>query len=421
MKVLLFDPFSGASGDMILASLLDLGVDYSKIEDAVASLDINLKMEVKEEEKRGIAAKKVTFVDEKGIESKKSYSYSEMMQKIEDSGLEKEIKKLSLSILEIILKAEERVHRRKKEDLVLHELSSVDTIADLVANSAAFFYFQHQFRDEIKVLSTPISVGGGFISTSHGFLPVPAPATAEIFKNSSLLYKGGPIEEELLTPTGAAILTHFVHYSVSFPPVMRVEKIGYGAGSKDFSLPNVLRTVFGEIPEPEQEELLVKDEVEVLETNVDDVTGEVLGNLVEVLMGEGAKDVAIIPAMMKKGRMGHIIKVITAPQDVHRIAYRLMEETGSLGVKAMQVKHRFIANREKKKVKVRIKGVEKEVKVKIGKDNQGRQLNISAEYEDAKRIAKELKMPVKEVMKIVKEATQQKEGYKSTLEFSILF
>ncbi|NQE54486.1 hypothetical protein C5S29_12925, partial [ANME-1 cluster archaeon GoMg3.2] len=125
------------------------------------------------------------------------------------------------------------------------------------------------------------------------------------------------------------------------------------------------------------------------------------GNLIEVLMAEGAKDVAITPAQMKKNRSGHSIKVIAAPQDVPQIAYRIMAETGSLGVRVMQVKHRFIADREEKKVKVRIKGVEKEVGVKIGRDAKGDLLNIAAEFEDAKRVANELKIPLKEVIKIV--------------------
>ncbi|RZN33368.1 MAG: LarC family nickel insertion protein [Methanophagales archaeon ANME-1-THS] len=240
-------------------------------------------------------------------------------------------------------------------------------------------------------------VGRGFVEAAHGLLPVPAPATVEILKDTSLVYQGGPFASasELLTPTGAAILAHFVHRSEPFLPQMRIEQSGYGAGSRDLPLPNVLRVSLGEIGD------LLRDEVEVLETNVDTVTGEVLGNLAEVLMANGAKDVAIVPALMKKGRTGYIIKVMTASPDAARIAYRIMEETGSLGVRMMQVKHRFIADREEKKVKVRIKGVEREVRVKIGKDAQGNVLSVAAEFEDVKQVARELKMPIKEVTKIV--------------------
>jgi uncharacterized protein (TIGR00299 family) protein len=393
MKALVFEPFSGASGDMIIGSLLDLGANESKIADAISVF--HLELEVKEVEKRGIVAKKVTFISERGKSAesaRKVQSYKDIVRRIENSGLSNEIIQNSLSVFEMIANAEAKVHGAQKESLTFHEIGALDTIGDLVGSVIAVL----DIHPDI-IISTPISVGSGFVDTEHGILPVPAPATVEILKDSSLLYQGGPFASasELLTPTGAAILAHFVHRSDPFLPQMRIEKTGYGAGSKDLPLPNVLRVSLGEIGD------LFRDDVEVLETNVDNVTGEVLGNLIEVLMTEGAKDVTIVPALMKKGRTGYIIKVITASPDASRIAYRIMEETGSLGVRVMQVKHRFVADREEKKVKVRIKGVEKEIGVKIGKDARGHVLNVAAEFEDVKRVAKELKMPLKEVTKIV--------------------
>ena len=395
MKALVFEPFSGASGDMIIGSLLDLGVDVSKISDAISAFE--LELELKDVRKCGIAAKKVEFVY-KGKDDTESgrheKSYIEIVHLIEDSGLNKEIIQNSLSVFEKIADAEAKVHGRPKASLTFHELGDLDTIGDVVGCTTALL----DIRPD-TIISTPISVGGGFVETAHGLLPVPAPATLEILKQSALLYHGGPSEFELLTPTGAAILAHFVHRSEPFSPPMRIEETGYGAGSMDLPMPNVLRASIGEIAKSMP--LLSTDDVEVLETNVDNVSGEVLGNLIEVLMAEGAKDVAITPAQMKKNRSGHSIKVIAAPQDVPQIAYRIMAETGSLGVRVMQVKHRFIADREEKKVKVRIKGVEKEVGVKIGRDAKGDLLNIAAEFEDAKRVANELKIPLKEVIKIV--------------------
>lgn len=401
MKALVFEPFSGASGDMVIGSLLDLGADESKIRAAISVFDLELA--VKEEVKQGIAAKKVEFITNKPLGRKRSVnSYKNIVSTIEDSGLSKEIIQNALSVFEKIANAEAKVHGEPKESLTFHELGALDTIGDLVGSSIAFL----DIHPDI-VISTPISVGSGFVDTEHGLLPVPAPATVEILKNTSLLSQGGPFASasELLTPTGAAIFAHFVQRSEPFLPRMRIEKTGYGAGSKDLPMPNVLRASLGEI---EESLSLLRDEVEVLETNVDNVTGEVLGNLIEVLMAEGAKDVAIVPAQMKKGRTGHIIKVITAPQDVPRMAYRIMEETGSLGVRVMQVRHRFIADREQRKVRVRIKGVEREVGVKIGRDAKGNLLNVAAEFEDAKRVAKELKMPLKEVIKLVEETARKK-------------
>ncbi|MGB7532279.1 MAG: nickel pincer cofactor biosynthesis protein LarC [Halobacteriota archaeon] len=419
MRALIFEPFSGASGDMIIGSLLDLGAAESKIADAVSVFDIAL--EVKAVKKRGITAKKVAFVSksgDKGVSAKHAErTYADFVRLIEGSGLSREIIENALAVFDLLARAEATVHGEPKESLQFHELGAMDTIGDLIGSTTAFL----DLHPDI-VICTPLSVGSGFVDTLHGVLPVPAPATVEILRHSSLVSQGDPFgsASELLTPTGAAILAHFVHqnFESSLPSLpFRVEKTGYGAGSKDLpsaSPPNVLRASLGELSEssslptpPPPSSLLSRDEVEVLETNVDNVTGEVLGNLIEVLMAEeGVKDVAITPAQMKKCRSGHIIKVITTPQEAARIAYRIMEETGSLGVRSMQVKQRFIANREQRKVKVRLKGVEKEVGVKIGTDAAGNVLNVAAEFEDAKRVAADLKIPLKTVIKLVEETAK---------------
>jgi len=386
-KALIFEPFSGASGDMVIASLLDLGVDESEIADGIAAF--NLRMEVEEVERGGIVAKKVRFIG--GLGGAEERSYPEIVRIIRDSGLDSEIINNSLRIFERIADAEARVHGEDKQHLRFHELGAMDTIGDLVGSSIAF----SSIHPDI-VISTPISVGRGYVKTEHGLMPVPAPATLEILRRTDLLFQGGVSRSELLTPTGAAILGHFVHRSVASLPPLRITETGYGAGSRDLSVPNVLRASLGE---PAME--LATDMVGVLETNVDNVTGEILGNLIEVLMAEGAKDVTIIPTLMKKGRAGHLIRVITAPEDVQRMAYLLMRETGTLGVREMEVRMRYIASREKEKMKVKIRGKEREVGVKIGRSADGELLNIAAEFEDAKRVAGELKMPVKDVIKIV--------------------
>jgi len=414
MRALIFEPFSGASGDMIIGSLLDLGAAESKIADAVSVFDIALK--VKAVKKRGIAAKKVAFVSKSGDKSVSAKhaerKYADFVRLIEGSGLSREIIQNALAVFELLARAEATVHGEPKESLQFHELGAMDTIGDLIGSTTAFL----DLHPDI-VICTPVSVGSGFVDTQHGVLPVPAPATVEILRHSSLVSQGDPFgsASELLTPTGAAILAHFVHRVESSLPHLpfRIEKTGYGAGSKDLpsaSPPNVLRASLCELSESSSLPPplpLSRDEVEVLETNVDNVTGEVLGNLIEVLMAEeGVKDVAITPAQMKKCRSGHIIKVITTPQEAARIAYRIMEETGSLGVRSMQVKQRFIANREQRKVKIRLKGVEKEVGVKIGTDAAGNVLNVAAEFEDAKRVAADLKIPLKAVIKLVEETAK---------------
>jgi uncharacterized protein (TIGR00299 family) protein len=392
MRAVVFEPFSGAAGDMILGSLLALGVKESKIADAISAF--NLALDVREVEKCGIMAKHVAFLATRAAtkRSGSDRSYTDMRQALEQSGLPEQVIQHAVSAFERIAQAEAIVHGIPKEKITFHELGALDTLGDLVGSAVAF-----RELNPDTILSTPISLGTGFVQIEHGCFPVPAPATLEILRDTALRYQGGPavVDAELLTPTGAALLAQFVERSEPAFPQLRIERIGYGAGTQDLPVPNVLRASLGTLTE------LSRDLIEVLETNVDNVTGEMMGNLIEVLMAEGARDVAVAPVLMKKGRTGYLITVITAPQDAARIAQRLMAETGTLGVRVMQVKHRFIADREEARVKVTLRGVEREVGVKIGRDAAGKVLTVAAEFEDAKRVARELNMPLKDVLKAV--------------------
>ncbi|MCW7074371.1 MAG: nickel pincer cofactor biosynthesis protein LarC [Candidatus Methanospirare jalkutatii] len=416
MKLLVFEPFSGAAGDMVLGALLDLGVPEKKVADAVSAF--GLRMDVQEVVRGGIKAKRVKFArnaTEGERSGKKGMSYGEIVRLLRESGLSESIVSSALNIFERIANAEARVHGVPKEKLHFHELGGLDTLGDLVGCVVAFTEISGVAGGVVeRVLSLPVSVGGGFVRTAHGEIPVPAPATLEILRSAGIPFKGGPVNAELLTPTGAALLAHFVDRFVRFLPEMRVERTGYGAGEAEFKeTANVLRVSLGSasataVAAVESEEaLLFRDAIEVLETNVDDVTGEVLGNLIEVLLAEGAKDVSIVPALMKKGRAGHIIKVIVSPKDAERIAYRIMRETGTLGVRVMGVKHRFLARREVKRVRVKLRGLEREISVKFAFDAKGSLLNVSAEFEDARRIASETGVPLREVMHLAEETARR--------------
>ncbi len=392
MRAVVFEPFSGAAGDMILGSLLGLGVQESKITDAISAF--NIALEVTEVEKCGIQAKQVAFVATRAAaeRSRGERSYRDIRHAIEESGLPDRVIQLAVSVFERIAHAESIVHGIPGEEITFHELGALDTLGDVVGSVVAFLELNPD-----TIISTPISLGSGFVQIEHGCFPVPAPATLEILRDTALLYRGGPAvaEAELLTPTGAALLAQFVERSEPTLPQLRIEQIGYGAGTQDLPVPNVLRASLGTLSE------LSRDLIEVLETNVDTVTGEMMGNLIEVLMTEGARDVTVAPVLMKKGRTGYLITVITAPQDSARIAQRLMAETGTLGVRVMQVMQRFVADREEARVTVRLRGVEREVGVKIGRDAAGKVLNVAAEFEDAKRVARELNVPLKDVLKAV--------------------
>ncbi|MDO9097624.1 MAG: nickel pincer cofactor biosynthesis protein LarC [Candidatus Methanoperedens sp.] len=386
MKAIIFDPFSGASGDMITAGLIDLGADATKVKEAM-EFAAYVKVEFSRATKKGISAQFASVVTKK----EGSMPFREILGRINSLDLDSEIIKDAISVFNILGKAEAKVHGVSLEKLHFHEIGQEDAIADIVGACTAFHDIGLKNH---RSYCTPISVGRGFVEFSHGKFPVPAPAVLEILKEYSLPWKLGPVEGELLTPTGTALLAHFVNEKSECPP-MKTERIGYGAGSGDGAVPNVLRIISGEI-----DEALISERIEMLETNVDDVTGQVLGNLIDELLMAGALDVAVIPATMKKGRSGNIVQVIAKPEDSDRLARRIIEETGSLGVRIIPVKHRLIAQREMGKVNITIGNRTFSIGVKVARDLRGVLLNISAEFEDCKKASHESGIPVRDVIRL---------------------
>jgi len=394
MTCLIFDPFMGASGDMIIASLIDLGANPAHIKEIMESV-APVTVDISRTTKKGISATRVR-VSEIADKSETS-TYPEIVAYIRSSGLPDPIVRDALAIFSRIASAEARVHGVSEDELHLHELGQADAIADVVGASAAI----HDLAPS-KVFCARIVAGRGFVDTAHGRCPVPAPATLAILAGGSgLSWEYGSIEHELLTPTGAAILAHLAEPGSGGGCV--ATGIGYGAGKADLEIPNVLRVIRCEDERrgrgADAAASLCRDEVEVLETSVDDVTGEVLGNLIDELMAIGACDAIVIPATMKKGRSGHLIQVIAKPGDSARIARRIIEETGSLGVRISPTKHRLIAKRRMESVRIEIDGTEWDAAVKIATDEDGCILSISAEFEDAKTIAQKTGVPVREVMR----------------------
>jgi hypothetical protein len=394
MTLIVFQPFSGASGDMLTASLIDLGADASAVQENMESA-ANVEVEISQVKKAGIRATRVNVVAED-----EPLTYRELVGRLQSSGISKTVLSDAKAIFEIIADAESTVHGIQKKELVFHEVGAQDAVADVVGACTAV-----SLLNVDSIFTTPIYVGGGSVDTSHGCLPVPAPATAEILVKHRLITRGGPVEGELLTPTGAAILAFFTTISDFFLPQMTIERIGYGAGSRDYAHPNVLRAALGH-----SDESLLRGEVQVLETNVDDVTGEVLGNLVETLLDRGALDVAVIPMSGKKSRTGHIIQVIVQPSDSHRLAKDIIEETGSLGVRVIPTLHRLMTLRRSEKVEVRIANQSHVTSVKVATDRHGNVLNIAAEFSEAAKLAAKLGIPVKHVIRLVEQEAWAKFG-----------
>ncbi|HII93059.1 MAG TPA: nickel pincer cofactor biosynthesis protein LarC [Methanosarcina sp.] len=390
MKALVFNPFSGAAGDMILGCTLDLGADRKLVKELIeASVDVSV--DIREVVKKGIKALDVRInVPEKEPVRK----YPEILDMVKAAKLPLNVEASALDIFSRMAEAEASVHGQLDlEKLHFHEVGQSDALADIIGSSAAI----HSLNCE-SIYCTPINVGSGTIKCAHGILPVPAPATLELLRKGKFYFRGGIEQKELLTPTGAAILSHFARPLEAFPQG-RIISIGYGAGDSELSGPNVLQGILCEL-----DSCLIPDIIEVLETNADDVSGEVLGNLFEELLAMGARDVAILPATMKKGRPAHVIKVIAKPEDTAKLARKIIIETGSLGVRVIPTRHRLMADRRIELVQFEIEGQIYESAVKIARDSEGILLNISAEFEDCKKIAKTTGIPVKEIMRKVEEA-----------------
>ncbi|WP_312908430.1 nickel pincer cofactor biosynthesis protein LarC [Natronosalvus caseinilyticus] len=315
-------------------------------------------------------------------------SYLEVCDIVRNMDLEEAVEAHALAIFERLGEAEAAVHGTDLESIHFHEVGADDAIADIVGAVLLL----HDLEAD-RVVTTPISTGGGTVSMSHGEYPIPAPAVLEVAERADWELSGGPVEAELLTPTGAAILAH-VAEGIQDLPTMTVENTGYGAGGYDLDPhPNVLRALVGTTRGG-----LQREDIAVLETNLDDATPEVLGGLQETLSDAGARDVSIVPVTMKKSRPGHLVKVICRPADRERVARQLAEETGTLGIREAGVTHRWIAQRAFETVTLDVGGDAYEVTVKVASDEAGEVYDASAEYDDAVAVAAETGEPIQSIV-----------------------
>jgi uncharacterized protein (TIGR00299 family) protein len=316
-------------------------------------------------------------------------TYVECRDIVEGMDLPSSVESDAKAVFRLLGEAESRVHGKGLEETTFHEVGADDAIADIVGAALLF-----EDLDPDRIVTTPLRAGGGEVSMSHGVYPVPTPAVAYVAEEADWELQGGPLETELLTPTGAAVLAHFAEGVDSLPP-MRVGTSGYGAGTKTFAEhPNVLRATIGDA-----RGRLRHDEIRVLETTLDDATPETLGGLQARLGDVGARDVTILPATMKKSRPGHLVKVIVKPEDVQRVARVLAEETGTLGIRESPTGHRWIADRSFETVALDVEGERFEVTVKVASDDAGEVYDVSAEYDDAAAVAEELGVSTREIIR----------------------
>ncbi len=394
MKIAYFDCFSGISGDMTLGALVDAGLDLNLLKEQLALLRLHdYEISAEKVKRAGICGTKVHVV----ISSKHNHipekcqghshnshrTFSDIQKIIEESRLHADIKNDSIRIFHRLAAVEAKIHGTSLEEIHFHEVGAIDSIIDIVGSVIGLKHLGIE-----KIYFSPIPTGHGYTNCEHGTFPIPAPATAELLKEH--LLKFVDIEKELTTPTGAAILTTLGE-GLPTNPEMRVLQIGYGAGSNNNpSVPNLLRIFIGEsIVTP------ASDEMWVVETNLDNVSGEIVGYTMDKLFEAGAVDVYFTSVQMKKGRPGIIISAIVAEPNLSSVELALFNQTTTFGIRKYKVV-RSILIREYKEIESRFG----KIRIKIGKLN-GDIKSLSPEYEDCKRIAEEQGVPLKQIYSII--------------------
>ncbi len=371
---------------MLLSALIDLFGDYGLFKKIPILSQIlpgceKVSAEIRDIRVDGLRAKQlsVNYVDHRTSRSKPELEEAAVTF-AKKLGLSQEGIELVSRVLETLFKAEAEAHGEPIEEVHLHEAGSPDTIIDIVG---AVYILERAGLSREEIYGTPLAIGRGPIKFSHGVAQAPVPAVVQILKATGYPVIGRAIETEISTPTGVALLVNLVGRVIHTYPLMRIKGIGYGAGTRKIrDYPRILRVVLGERLSEEH-----TDSIAVVETTVDDAPGEFLGRAVGELMEAGALDVSIIPAVGKKNRPSHIIKVLCPEDQVSKIARTLMKETGTLGVRVYTVS-RIKLSRETRIVKVPLRGREYAVRVKIAKDFQGNILGFKPEYEDVDRIAR---------------------------------
>ena len=379
-KILYLEGSSGISGDMTVSALLDLGVSREKLENELKKLPLDgYRLVIGRTVKNGIDAC-AFYVELDESKSQPLRDFRQIRTLLMESELEEEVKRLSLQIFSVLAKAEAKVHGTDPEHVHFHEVGAVDSIVDIVA--AAVCYLDLGIT---KVAVGTLREGTGTTWCQHGRIPVPVPATAELVRAHGLSMKITDVQGEMITPTGAAIAA--VLQNTLLPEVFSIEKIGIGSGEKDFPHANILRAMI--IREEDVLRETFQDQVMVLETNVDDCSGEILGYIQELLMRQGALDAIYRPVVMKKSRPAYQLQVICRKGDQEKLEQLIFRETTTIGIRS------YPANR--KILERRIEEIETpygKMKVKICRvDGEDR---VYPEYEEVKRYCMENGVPMRE-------------------------
>jgi hypothetical protein len=377
MRIAYFDCFAGISGDMTLGALLDAGADISKFREELEKLSgIEFELEISKVVKHGINA---THVDVHIAEEHHHRRLKDITNIIETSDLCESVKTRAIGIFRNLAEAEARVHGTTPDQIHFHEVGAVDAIVDIVGTSIGI-----ELLGIEKIIASPLPMGHGFVKAAHGTIPLPAPATVELLKGAPVY--NADIEGELVTPTGAAIIRTLASEFGSMPD-MTINTAGYGAGTYDFGIPNVLRVMIGKTEDTTPR----TRKVAIVETNIDDMNPEIYDSVFEKLFKAGALDVYLTPIHMKKNRPATLLTAICPVEASDPISRTILTETTSFGVR-ISVAERRCLDRRWEKVATKYG----EIRVKIGA-LEGNPTTASPEYEDCRRAAEACDVPIRKV------------------------
>jgi len=431
MRIAYLDGFSGISGDMFLGALVDIGVPFELFQETVAELGVGASLEVSLVDRNGISATKVDVIvngqkdlpreeywtrnedhaprhthdhgDDEAHDQGHNHgdegprvrgrNLDEILRVIQAAPISNRAKQTASEIFIALGTAEAKVHNVEVDHVHFHEVGAADAIADVVCAAIGAEALAVE-----QILASPMNVGGGIVTCAHGVMPVPAPATLELLKGIPVY--SGEVQKELVTPTGAAIVRVLVT-RFGPRPRMTTEKIGYGAGTRDFPRhANVLRLTVGETVESgvsasDPYESVPEDEVVVLEANLDDLSPQIIGYMTDQLLAGGALDVFTAAVQMKKSRPGTLLTVLANPQDESKLRAMIFRESSTLGVRSRRENRHILARRHET-----VQTPWGEVRIKIG-SMAGSDSQFAPEYEDCRRIASEHHVALKTVMQEV--------------------
>jgi uncharacterized protein (TIGR00299 family) protein len=378
MRALYFDCFAGASGDMIVGALIDLGLDLEELKRRLSSLELSgYTLAARKVKRRGIAATKFDVEVDESKQAKRRLA--EVRALINNAALSQTVKSRSIEVFERLAQAEARVHNSTPDQVHFHEVGAVDSIIDVVGAMIGFEMLAVE-----HFVSSAMRLGCGWVETEHGRLPIPAPGTAELVRGAPVY--AGEVQGEFVTPTGAAIITSLCKSFGQLPP-MTISRIGYGAGLREVeALPNVLRLVLGELSIQ-----TAASSIMVVETNIDDMNPQVYALVMDKALALGALDVFLTPVHMKKGRPGILLSVLCELEKLDAIIELLLSETTTLGVRYYQASRRVLDRT--------IETVQTEygqVRVKVAREKE-RTLHFQPEYQDLLKLAEQAHVSLLEV------------------------